>query len=116
MPHVQNIEIQEESQRETGQFEVRQQLSAMDGKDSFYAFQLENQTLFDDVIDAERSGKLNAFIDDRKMNLVLELKARFDEFVVEACVARAFQHSRAKRCVNLHRRVDHAPGDFIGSH
>jgi hypothetical protein len=113
-PHVCDVEIQEESQLVAAQPEIRKQLSAMDGQYSLDAFEFQNQTVFDDEIDAIRRRQLNAVVNQGKRDLVLNVQPGSRQFVQEAGVVRAFEDAGAESRVDPDRCANHDPAGFVG--
>jgi hypothetical protein len=96
--HVRHIEVQKKPELVTGQFEIGQELGAMNGQYPLDAFELDDEATFDDEIHPVCRRQLDTFVHDGQMNLMLELRAGLRQFVVEAGVARAFEHACPEGC------------------
>ena len=88
----------------------------MNSQHAFDALDLDDEACLDDVVDAVSGRELDTLIDDRKVNLVLEMQAGLDELVVQARVARALEHTRSERGMHLDCGPDHESARFVGFH
>ena len=64
-----HCEIDEETQRQAGEFEVRDNLGLMDRQDEFDCFQLEEQGLVDDEVGPKSCFKPQAMVVHRHWDL-----------------------------------------------
>ena len=71
--------------------------------DGFYAFDLHNEEVLDDPIDAVAQFESFAVIDHWQSHLLRNEEALLAEFVSEAGFVGAFQKSGAELRMNLHR-------------
>jgi hypothetical protein len=113
LSHVRNVEVQEKSELVTTQSEIGQQLSTMYGQHSLHAFDLDDETSFDDEVDTVCGRELNPLVHDRQSNFLLKVQAELGELVGEACAAGAFENSGAERTVHADRRTDDQPARFV---
>ncbi len=70
-----NVEINEQPDLKSTEFQIGQNLSEMQGKQFLHGLDLHSDALFDNEIDAICGVKLNAAVDDWKPYLVCERNA-----------------------------------------
>lgn len=100
------VEVQEQPERMTTEFQVREQLRTVDRKHSLDALDFEDEALFDDKVHAICGFQLDTLVDNREPDLLLDVEAGLDHRVMQACVAGAFEDTGAERAVNIHRTTD----------
>ena len=114
--HVRHIEVQKEPELVTGQFEIGQELGAMNRQYPLDAFELNDEATLDDEIHPVCRGQLDTFVHDRQMHLMFESKTGFRQLVVEARIIGALEHSGTEGAVNPKGRSDDDVGCLIWSH
>jgi hypothetical protein len=116
LSHVWNVKIQEKTQLVAAEAQIRQQLSAVHWQNSFDAFDLDDQTLLDDEIDAVRRAKLNAFVHDGQSDFLFKLNTRLRELIGQTSAAGTFEDPGAEHRMDAYRGADHDATGWIRSH
>jgi hypothetical protein len=114
--HVWNVEIQEKTEFVTAEPQVRQQLSAVHWQHSLNAFDLDDETFFDDEIDAVRRVKLNAFVHDGQSDFLFKLAARLRELIGQTSAAGTFEDAGTEDSMDAHRGADHDAAGCVWFH
>lgn len=100
----------------SAQSEIRQKLRAVNREDPFNAFDLDDETLFDDEIHAVRGVKLNAFVHDWQPDFLFEMKTRCSELIGQAGAAGAFEHAGSESRVDAHGTANDDPAGSVWFH
>jgi hypothetical protein len=114
--HVRDVEVQEESELQTGEFQVGKYLSPMDWQNSFHTFDFNDKAVFDDEVHAVGRRQANAVIHNGQVHLVLKMQTGLSQLVIQATIARAFENARAESSVHSHCSAVHDVTGFVGFH
>ena len=82
IPHMRDVEIQQQPEFVTGEPEIRQQLRLVDRQDLCNALDFDEETAFDNEIDLVRGKPRRPVVCHRQPDLVLKVEARFRQPVV----------------------------------
>ncbi len=81
---VDDIEVDEQSERSAAEFEVGDDLSLMNGRDGVHGLDLHNNNILNQKIHAISNFKFHAAIDDGKPDLTRGSNTCFLQFVMQA--------------------------------
>ena len=70
--HSRHVEVQEQAKLAAAQFQIRQQLRQMNWKNAFDTFQLNDQAILDDEVNAIRDWNFDAVVHQRQVNFVFK--------------------------------------------
>jgi hypothetical protein len=112
---MRHVEIEHQAVRFSGEFDVRQKLRFVDGKQRLYAFQFDDDRVLDEDVDSESALDRNAGVRDRHLHFNLDAQAGVTELVDETRGVRRFEQSWAKCGMHFHRALDDPPCELIDS-
>src|SRR5258708_6034585 len=98
------------------EFQVRQDLSEMKGKQFLHCLQFDDDAVFDQKIDPVSRVDLNALIYNGKSDLMLKRDTIQPELVAEASIVGALQAAGTERGVHVHRRAKNLFRDRFVQH
>ena len=81
---VDDIEIDEQSERSAAEFEVGDDLSLMNGRDAVHGLDLYDNNILDQQVHSISNFEFYAAIDDGKPDLTRGSNTRFLQFVMQA--------------------------------
>ena len=116
MTQVGNVEINQQSDATSAQFQVGEKLCGVDWQQCFHGFKFNDHTVLDQKIDSISGVEMHAAVDDWKAQLVFEMQAIERELVMQAGVICAFQHAGTQRAVDAHRGVEDPLSDVFVEH
>ncbi len=100
------MEIDKQSNGNTQQTQMRQQLSLVNRMYSFFALQFNGDPAFDHEIGPETTVQLDRFINQRDRLLPLDAKPEVLYLIGEASLVSGFQKPRSQFAVNFDGRAD----------
>jgi hypothetical protein len=109
------MEIDKQSDRHSGELQIRQQLRIMDRQHFFDGFELNHNQVFDNHIHPVAAIKLDSLVDDWQRNLSLDPKLLLNHLVSHALLVGRFKQTWTQDTVNLNSAADHRLGDLINS-
>src|ERR1700687_3997431 len=113
VPRVDNVEVDQQSERSATEFQIRDDLSLMNRRDCVYRLDLHDDEILNHQIHSIPNFQLHTSIDHGKADLTFSLHARLVEFVVQAGLIGAFEQSSAQLRMNLHRSADDGMANFL---
>lgn len=101
-----DVEVDEETDAETGDSQVGSQLREMHWQDPFDGFQLDDQLIFYDDIEPILGVDRRALIDDRHADLTYERQVTRVELVAQAVlINRSSNPGPRCRCTSIHAPI-----------
>jgi hypothetical protein len=113
---VHGVEVEKEADLSPAQFQVRQDLRRMKGKQLFYSLEFDDDTVLDQKVDSVARFKRHSAVHNRQANLSIELETLIRHLGVEACMVRAFEEPWTQRRMNAHSGGDDSLGHVIVKH
>jgi len=109
---MENVEIDQETDRYMAHAHVGQQLRLMNRMKGFDGFHFYHDSMRHDQIDAISDLKFVAFIDGNGY-FSRDFETAVSQFVRQAGLVGTFQRARAEKRMNLHRGIHNGAGDFV---
>jgi hypothetical protein len=111
-----DIEVDQQAHGDARQFQIRQELRAVKRMQFFNCRQLEDDAIFDQVIDAETRLDGEAPVPNRQLYLSSETERHLLELVTKASVIGFFDQPGSDRRVHRQCASDYARCDVIDRH
>ena len=109
-----NMEIDKQSDRHSGELQIRQQLRIMDRQQFFDGFELNHNQVFDNHIHLVAAIKLDSLVDDWQRNLSLDPKPLLNHLVSYSLLVGRFKQTWTQDTVtSIAQRI--RLGDLINS-
>ena len=105
VPQVNNVEIDQESQRAATQLEMRDQLGLMDGQERIHGLELRDDPVFDQEVDSVAHVQTNTLKLNRNRQLTGYLKPLVREHMGDARLIGALQKPWTQRSVDAKRGI-----------
>jgi hypothetical protein len=111
-----NIEVEQETDANISQPQVRQDLRLVNGEESFDGLQFHDNDTLDEKVEAVAKIDANTVVDHREDQFLLNNEATDPELVCQAGSICAFHEPRPEHRMYLHRGVDDLAADRIWIH
>ena len=112
LAEVNDVEVQKQTDLQSAQSQVRQQLCSTEWDDLFDSLQFENDALFHEEVETISGIEMKALVRDWQFDLCFESERRRLHLVLETCAVRALQKSGPKLGVDLDRRANDPFGEL----
>ena len=110
---MRDIEVDKQPELVSTQLEIRQQLRGMNRQQLLYGFDLDDQAVFHDEIDAVSKANLNPSINNWQPHLVLELQPSLRELVIQARIVCALEQAGTECGMNVQGGGNNSVGGFV---
>jgi len=110
VPQVLDVEVDEQSDAFPTEFQVREQLRLVNGKNRFDRFDLDDHFVLNDEIDAISKRNGDVVVDNRKWLLSLERQTEAIQFVAQTYLVGTFKQAGTESGMHLVGRAQHAMG------
>jgi hypothetical protein len=113
---VRDIEVDQQTHGPSAEFEVRQDLREVKGKQFFHCFEFDDDAVFDQKVDSIAGFDPDALIHNWETNLVLEMQAVHSKLIMQTRTVCAFEKAGAQRRMDFRGCLDDAFGDVFVKH